>query len=66
MGKVKIIKINVNAAKDIVRLLDRLEKLACADCSGQFHEPSCPAKDAFQLRNYLTQRINNPDKEYGI
>ena len=66
MSKPKLIQINLNAAKEIVRLLERAEGKLCVGCVGETHEDSCPAKEAFQLRNYLTQRVNNPNKNYGI
>lgn len=66
MAKVKLIQINLTAAKEIVRILGRAEVKLCIGCSGESHEESCPAKEAFQLRNYLTQRVNNPNKNYGI
>ena len=66
MAKAKLIQINLQAAKDIIRLLEKYEKEVCIDCAGEHHDDSCPAKEAYQLRNYLTQRINNPNKNYGI
>jgi hypothetical protein len=66
MSKVKLIQINLTAAKEIVRLLECAEIKLCIGCSGESHEESCPAKEALQLRNYLTQRVNNPNKNYGI
>jgi hypothetical protein len=66
MSKPKLIQINLNAAKDLARLLGKFEEQTCRGCQGGLHEDSCPAREAFQLRNYLTQRINNPNKDYGI
>lgn len=66
MSKSKLIQINLQAAKEIVRALDRSEIKLCTGCQGNFHVDSCPAKEFSQLRNYLTQRINNPNKNYGI
>jgi hypothetical protein len=66
MSKVKLIEININAAKDLVRILSTTEKQHCIGCEGDFHLETCPGKECSQLRNYLTQRINNPNKRYGI
>lgn len=66
MSKVKLIQINLRAAKEIAQLLGKDEKQVCIGCSSTYHEENCPAKEAFQLHNYLTQRINNPNKHYGI
>jgi hypothetical protein len=66
MSKPKLIQINLQAAKEIVRVLDRSEVKLCIGCLGGAHEESCPAKEVLQLRNYLTQRVNNPNKKYGI
>lgn len=66
MSNTKLIKINLQAAKEIVRLFDKTENALCKGCAGNFHDGDCTAKDVSQLRNYLTQRINNPDKNYGI
>lgn len=65
-AKPKLIEINVNAARDIERILEKCEvHFCCCEGSSQ-HDDSCPSKEAFQLKNYLTQRINNPNKKYGI
>ncbi len=66
MSKPKMLQINLQAAKDIARILGQAEDKLCSGCSGELHADACPAKKAFQLRNYLTQRINNPNKDYGI
>jgi len=66
MSKVKLIQINLNAAKEIVRILERAEVPLCIGCEGDHHEEGCPGKEVLQLRNYLTQRVNNPNKKYGI
>ena len=66
MSKPKLIQINLRAAKEIVRVLGRSEVKLCIGCDGESHENSCPAKEVLQLRNYLTQRVNNPNKNYGI
>ena len=66
MSKVKLIKINLRVAKEITRLLGKYEKQFCLGCSGEYHDENCPAREAFQLHNYLTQRINNPNRDYGI
>lgn len=66
MSKVKLIEINLNAAKGLVRVLKRNEGLNCIGCEGDFHKDNCPAQEMYQLRNYLTQRVNNPNKKYGI
>ena len=66
MSKTKLIEINLNAAKDLVRMLKRNEDLNCLGCEGDFHQNDCPAKEMYQLRNYLTQRVNNPNKKYDV
>ena len=66
MAKEKLIQINVRTAREIARVLDRSEELLCNGCAGELHDESCPARQAYQLRNYLTQRINNPNKNYGV
>lgn len=66
VAKPKLIEINLNAAKEIQRILEKYEVASCA-CDGETqHRDSCPAKEANQLSNYLTQRINNPNKKYGV
>lgn len=65
-AKPKLIEINVNTARDIERILEKYEvHFCCCEGSSQ-HDDSCSSKEAFQLRNYLTQRIYNPNKKYGI
>jgi len=66
MSDTKLIQISVRSANEIVRALDRAEAKMCIDCEGNSHKESCPAKQFQQLRNYLTQRLNNPNKKYGI
>ena len=66
MSKPKLIEINLVAAKKLVRILKRNEESNCVGCEGEFHLANCPAKEMFQLRNYLTQRINNPNRKFGI
>jgi len=66
MSKPKLIQINVKVAKQLVRVLERSEVSLCIGCPGAFHEEACPAKEIWQLHNYLTQRVNNPNKNYGI
>ena len=66
MSKPKLIEINLGAAKHLVRILKRNEELNCVGCEGELHQADCPAKEMFQLRNYLTQRINNPNRKFGI
>ena len=66
MSKAKLIEINLNAAKNLVRILKRNELSNCIGCSGDAHQDDCPAKEMYQLRNYLTQRVNNPNKKYGV
>jgi hypothetical protein len=64
--KPKLIEINLNVAREIECVLGRYEASSCK-CEGESqHLDSCPSKEANQLRNYLTQRINNPSKKYGI
>jgi hypothetical protein len=65
-AKPKLIEVNLNAAKEIERILEKYEVAFC-NCVGENqHLDSCPSQEANQLRNYLTQRINNPNKKYGI
>ena len=66
MSKPKLIEINLGAAKELVRILKRNETSNCVGCDGELHQADCPAKEMFQLRNYLTQRINNPNRKFGI
>jgi len=66
MKKPKMISINMDAAKQLARLLDRLEEGTCTGCPRGVHETTCPAAEAFQLRNYLTQRINNPGRHFTV
>jgi hypothetical protein len=64
--KPKLIEINLNAARKIERVLENYEVSSCK-CDGESqHLDSCPSKEANQLRHYLTQRINSPNKKYGI
>lgn len=66
-AKVKLIEINLSAARDIARLLEKYEVGSCIGCAeGSQHQSSCPSQQANQLRNYLIQRINNPNKKYGV
>ena len=66
MSKQKLIEINIGAARQLVRLMDQLERKVCVGCLGEKHDDSCPAQEAVQLRNYLTQRVNNPTRSYGV
>lgn len=66
MSQPKLIEINLAAAKELVRILKRNEELNCNGCEGDLHLADCPAKEMFQLKNYLTQRINNPNRRFGI
>jgi len=66
MSKPKLIEINLRTAKELVRILKRNEDSNCTGCEGELHEADCPAKEMFQLRNYLTQRVNNPNRKFGI
>jgi len=66
MTKERVIQINLQAANEIIRLLDQYEETFCKGCDGTFHDDDCPAKKAFQLRNYLNQRVNNPTRHYGV
>jgi hypothetical protein len=66
VAKLKLIEINLNVAKDISRILEKYEVASC-QCDGESqHTDSCPSQESNQIRNYLTQRINNPKKKYGI
>lgn len=66
MRKPKMLSIQLSAAKEMARLLDRLEEATCKGCLGGVHEGDCPAREAFQMRNYLTQRINNPTRDFHV
>lgn len=66
MKQLKPIPINLRAAKKLARLLVRLEETTCIGCPGRMHRSDCPAAVAFQLRNYLTQRINNPNRHWTL
>jgi hypothetical protein len=66
MTKPKMLPIQNNVAKRIVRILDKFEEQSCIGCSGTFHKGDCPSLEAYQLRNYLTQRINNPERHFTI
>ena len=66
MSKTKLIQINLSVAKELVRLLKRVEDQLCIGCSDESHDESYPATEAIQLRNYLTPRISNPHKNDGI
>jgi len=59
-----MIPIDRDVAKKLARLLGKLEELTCTGCEGTWHEQSCPAREAFQSRNYLTQRLNNPQRHF--
>jgi hypothetical protein len=66
MNKPKLIEINPRTAKELVQMLDKMQEVACIGCTDSDHEGNCPAKGTVQLRNYLTQRINNPNRKFGI
>jgi hypothetical protein len=62
MQKTKLIGISSAQLKAVKRLLGKLEGLTCLGCAGKYHDDSCPAAEAFRLRNCLTQRLNNPNR----
>jgi heterodisulfide reductase subunit B len=66
MTKPKMISIQRKVAKQLVRILDKLEEQSCIGCPGTFHTGDCPALEAYQLRKYLTQRVNNPQRNFTI
>lgn len=66
MQKPKMISVSLTAAKEIARLLDRLEGTSCIGCEGTWHSSDCPAQKAFQMHNYLTRRINNRNRHFGV
>lgn len=66
MSKPKMVKINLNVAKELVRMLDRLQEKLCIGCTGKDHEEDCPANGSVQLRNYLTLRVNHPNENFTI
>ena len=65
-AKPKLIPINLFAARRLVRILNRYEVANCQGCDGSSHESACPSREAYQLRNYLTLRINNPNRRFKI
>jgi len=66
MSKTKMVKINLQVAKELVRMLDRLQEKLCIGCDGNDHEENCPAHGSVQLRNYLTLRVNHPNEDFTI
>jgi hypothetical protein len=66
MTKPKMVPIQHKVAKELVRILDKFQEQSCIGCSGAFHTEDCPAREAYQLRNYLTQHINNPDRHLTV
>jgi hypothetical protein len=66
MSKPKMVKINLEVTKQLVRMLDRLQEALCIGCNGDDHEESCPASGSVQLRNYLTLRVNDPNEDFTI
>lgn len=66
MTKPKMLPIQHKVAKQLVRVLDKFQAQSCIGCTGAFHEEDCPAREAYQLRNYLTQRINNPERHFTV
>ena len=65
MSKTKMIQIQVRTAEPLARILGKYEEEQCIGCDGTFHQNSCPAREAWELRHYLTQRINNPTRDFG-
>ncbi len=61
-----MVKINFEVTKELVRMLDRMQETLCKGCNGDDHEESCPAYGSVQLRNYLTLRVNNPNRDFTI
>lgn len=66
MNKPKMIPIQLSTAKQLVRVLGKWEKASCIGCPSGSHTDNCPAREAYQLRNYLTQRINNPNRNFTV
>ena len=66
MNKPKMLPIQHKVAKQLVRVLDKFQEQSCIGCTGTFHTEDCPAREASQLRNYLTQRINNPERHFTV
>ena len=66
MSKPKMVKINLDVAKKLVRMIDRFQQALCIGCSGNDHENDCPANGSVQLRNYLTLRVNHPNEDFTI
>lgn len=66
MSNPKMVKINLNVTKELVRMLNRLQEVLCQGCNGEDHDEDCPAKGSVQLRNYLTLRVNHPNENFTI
>lgn len=66
MSKPKMVKINLEVTKKLVRMLDRFQEVMCKGCLGEDHDEDCPAKGSVQLRNYLTLRVNHPNEDFTI
>jgi hypothetical protein len=66
MSKPKMVKINLEVTKKLVRMLDRFQEAVCIGWTGEDHDKNCPAKGSVQLRNYLTLRVNHPTEDFTI
>ena len=66
MSKPKMVKVNLEVVKKLVRMLDRMQTQLCIGCGGEDHDQQCPASGTIQLRNYLTIRVNHPNEDFTI
>lgn len=64
MSKPKLVSVQLDQVKKLVRLLDQLQELTCQGCPGEVHEDSCPAHETWQMINYLKLRINHPNQNF--
>lgn len=66
MSDKRMVKVNLEVVRQLVRLIDRMQEKLCLGCSGEDHEVDCPANGTVQLRNYLTLRLNHPREDFTI
>ena len=65
MKKEKQISLPIRIAKEIIRILDKFQVKVCNCNQDKYHSDDCPAREASQLRNVMSQRVNNPEKDYN-
>jgi hypothetical protein len=66
MKNVKMVGIQLDTAKQLVRLLRRLEAMSCIGCEGELHTDDCRAQEVYQVINYLNLRVNNPNRNFTV